>query len=116
MLHRTRRRVWAPLLPVAAAALAPAATANAATTYQVSGRQIVVDEAAGKYTMQGGLIGDWSITSFTEIAKAPLYKGKGTELFVGCLDVRRDGSCKGDPAGKLRFRFRYWASFDAQVA
>lgn len=114
MLHRTRRCVWAPLLLVAAAALAPAATANAATTYQVSGRQIVVDEAAGKYTMQGGLIGDWSITSFTEIAKAPLYKGKGTELFVGCLDVRRDGSCKGDPAGKLRFRFRYWASFDAQ--
>jgi hypothetical protein len=112
MLHRTRR-AWAPLLLVAAA-LVLAAPAGAATTYQVSGKQIVVDEAAGTYTMQGGLIGDWAITSFTEIAKAPLYKAKGTELFAGCLDVKHDGSCKGDPAGKLRFSFRYWASFDAQ--
>ena len=114
MLHRTWRRRTAPLLLAIAAALALAASASAATTYQVSGKQIVVDEAAGTYTMQGGLIGDWAITSFTEIAKAPLYKGKGTELFAGCLDVKHDGSCKGDPSGKLRFTFRYWASFDAQ--
>jgi hypothetical protein len=115
MLHRTWRRTAAPLLLAAAATLALAGSAIANTaTYQVSGKQTVVDEAAGTYKMQGGLIGDWAITSFTEIAKAPLFKAKGTELFVGCLDVRRDGSCKGDPAGRLRFSFRYWAQFDAQ--
>ena len=54
------------------------------------------------------------ITSFSEIAKAPVFQAKGTELFAGCLDVGRDGSCKGDPAGKLRFDFKYWAQFDAQ--
>ena len=46
--------------------------------------------------------------------EGPVYRAKGTELFSGCLDVRRDGSCKGDPAGTLRFRFKYWAQFDAQ--
>jgi hypothetical protein len=114
MLNRTGRRSAAPILLAAAAVLALAVPASAATTYQVSGKQTVVDEAAGTYTMHGGLIGDWATTSFTEIAKAPIYKAKGTELFVGCLDVRHDGSCKGDPAGKLRFSFRFWAQFDAQ--
>lgn len=114
MLHRTWRRSAVPILLAAVAALALAASASAATTYQVSGKQTVVDEAAGTYKMQGGLIGDWANTSFTEIAKTPIYKGKGTELFVGCLDVKRDGSCKGDPAGKLRFSFRLWAQFDPQ--
>ena len=113
MLHRTWRRSAVPIL-AAAAALALAASASAATTYQVSGKQIVVDEAAGTFKMQGGLIGDWAITSFTEIAKTPIYRAKGTELFVGCLDVGRDGSCKGDPSGKLRFTITYWAQFDAQ--
>jgi hypothetical protein len=113
MLHRTWRRSAVPIL-VVAAALALAASASAATTYQVSGKQTVVDEASGKYKMQGSLVGDWNITSFTEIAKAPIYRARGTELFAGCLDVGRDGSCKGDPAGKLRFDFKYWAQFDAQ--
>jgi hypothetical protein len=114
MLHRTWRRSAAPILLAAAAALALAASAGAATTYQVSGKQTVVDEAAGTFRMHGGLIGDWAITSFTEIAKAPVYRAKGTELFAGCLDVGRDGSCKGDPTGKLRFTISYWAQFDAQ--
>jgi hypothetical protein len=114
MLHRTWRRSAAPILVAAAAALALAASASAASTYQVSGKQTVVDEAAGKFAMHGSLVGDWDTTSFTEIAKAPIYRAKGTELFAGCLDVGRDGSCKGDPAGKLRFDFKYWAQFDAQ--
>ncbi len=114
MLHRTWRRSAVPILAAAAAALALAASASAATTYQVSGKQTIVDEAAGKYAMHGSLVGDWTITSFTEIAKAPVYQAKGTELFAGCLDAGRDGSCKGDPAGKLRFDFKYWAQFDAQ--
>jgi hypothetical protein len=114
MFHGTWRRWVAPTLIAAVAALALAASAGAATTYQVSGKQTVVDEASGKYLMHGGLLGDWTITGFTEIAKAPLYRAKGTELFSGCIDVRRDGSCKGDPAGKLRFTFKYWAQFDDQ--
>jgi hypothetical protein len=120
MLHRTWRRSAAPTLLAAAAALALTASANAnanaATTYQVSGTQTVVDEAAGKAAMHGGLNGDWTTTSFTEIAKTPIYRAKGTELFSGCLDVGRDGSCKGDPSGKLRFSFRYWAQYDDQGA
>lgn len=116
MLHH-RLRHWGPcaVLIAALAALALAAPAGAkTTTYPVSGKQTVVDEQAGTYKMSGGLVGDWAITSFTEIAKAPIYRAKGTELFTGCLDVGRDGSCKGDPTGKLRFTIRYWAQFDAQ--
>jgi hypothetical protein len=84
------------------------------TTYQVSGKQTIVDEAAGKYAMHGGLVGDFTTTSFTEIAKTPIYRAKGTELFSGCVDIGRDGSCNGDPSGKLRFSFRYWAQLDQQ--
>jgi hypothetical protein len=113
MLHGTWRRLAAPTLLAATAALALATSASAATTYQVSGKQTVVDEAAGKYAMHGGLVGDWTFTSYTEIAKTPIYRAKGTELFSGCLDVARDGSCAGDPSGKLRFSFRYWAQFGA---
>ena len=38
-------------------------------------------------------------------------RGRGTELFEGCLDRRRDRSCKGDPSGTLSFTFEYWALF-----
>jgi hypothetical protein len=108
-------RMVRPTLVAGAAALLLAATANAkTTTVPVSGAQTVVDEDAGTFKMSGSLIGDWQITSFTEIATAPIYRAKGTELFSGCLDVRRDGSCKGDPSGTLRFTFKYWAQFDEQ--
>jgi hypothetical protein len=116
MLQATRRRWLAPGLIVAVAALAFAASAGASTTYQVSGKQIAVNEDEGKYVMRGGMVGDWTITSFTELQKSPLYTAKGTELFAGCIDVHRDGSCKGDPSGKLRFSFKYWAQFDATGA
>jgi hypothetical protein len=78
----------------------------------VSGEQRVVDGAAGTYEIHGGVIGDWAITSFTAIATSPIYRAKGTEVFSGCLDVKRDGKCKGDPSGMLSFRFRYWALLD----
>jgi hypothetical protein len=95
---------------VAAAMLVLAAPAGAAT-YHVSGKQIAVDEDAGKYKMRGGLIGPWQITAFDEIATDPIYRAKGKERFSGCLDVARDHSCAGDPSGTLKFRFRYWAEF-----
>ena len=95
------------------AVLALAAPAGAATTYRVSGSQVVVDESAGTYKMTGGLKGDWATLSFEEIAKQPLYRGRGTERFTGCLDRRGDGSCAGDPSGTLSFSFLYWARFAA---
>jgi hypothetical protein len=116
MLHRKLRRLGA-LGAVAAAALVVAAPAGAkAKTYEVSGAQIPVDESAGTFKMTGGLVGDWAITSYTEIAKAPIYKAKGTEKFSGCLDRGRDGSCAGDPSGTLRFSIRYWAQFTSTGA
>jgi hypothetical protein len=108
------RRFAAPAIIAAAATLVIAASATAATTYRVSGEQIPVDVDAGLYKMRGGLIGDWAFTSFSELATSPIYRAKGTEQFSGCLDVKLDGKCKGDPSGTLRFRFRYWAKFDEQ--
>lgn len=97
-------------LAAAAAALLLAAPAGAAT-YQVHGKQKVVDEAAGEYKVSGDLLGHWQTTSFEEVAVEPYYEGKGTEEFSGCLDRRRDRSCKGDPSGTLSFEFRYWGLF-----
>jgi hypothetical protein len=109
-------RLAAPIVIATAAGLTLAASASAASTFQVSGTQTVLDEAAGTFAMHGSLIGDWATTSFTEIATSPIYRAKGTELFSGCLDVKRDGKCKGDPSGTLSFRFKYWAVFDPQGA
>jgi hypothetical protein len=90
-----------------------AAPAGAAT-YRVAGKQKVVDENAGTFNMTGGLRGAWQTTGFTETATSPYYEGTGTEEFKGCLDRRRDRSCKGDPSGTLSFEFHYWALFAAE--
>jgi hypothetical protein len=100
----------ATLLAAAAAALVLALPAGAAT-YQVAGKQRVVDADAGTSIMTGGLRGAWKITSFEEVAPSPYYEAKGTESFKGCIDRRRDRSCKGDPSGTLAFEFRYWATY-----
>ena len=112
MLRRKIRRSTALALAAAGAALAFAAQAGAAT-YVVSGSQTVVDEDKGTYKMSGSLVGDFNQTSFTTVATSPLFRGKGTELFTGCLDRGRDGSCNGDPAGTLSFKFRYVAQYTA---
>jgi hypothetical protein len=105
-----------PLVVVLVLGLLAAATGAAAATaggegFAVAGKQTVVDEEAGTYKMTGGLVGDWKITAFKETASAPVFKGKGTELFEGCLDRKLDGACAGDPSGKLKFSFRYWGKF-----
>ena len=109
MLHLKLTRS-AAVLASCAAAIAVASPA-AANTYKVSGKQIAVDAEAGTFKMKGGLLGDWAITSFEEIGTSPYYHAKGTELFTGCLDRRRDRSCKGDPSGTLSFTMEYWALF-----
>ena len=63
--------------------------------------------------MAGGLIGNWKITSFKELAKSPDLQGQGDREFNGCLDLGHDGSCAGDPTGTLSFRFLYWGKFGA---
>ncbi|HEY8001246.1 MAG: hypothetical protein ACHQJ5_01230 [Vicinamibacteria bacterium] len=79
----------------------------AAQALYVKGHQV---PAGGlKYKMTGGLNGKWKITAFhVKHERAHLLKINGRERFNGCVDVARDGSCSGDPAGKLYFRFRYW--------
>jgi hypothetical protein len=99
------------VLTAVVAALALAAPAGA-STFALSGTQTVVDYNAGTFKMHGSLIGDWTTTSYTELAQTPIYQAEGTERFTGCLDRRRDGSCWGDPSGTLLFAFTYSAVFD----
>lgn len=116
MFHHALRRRLTRAAILAAASLAVAVpTAPAATTVAVHGRQLVVDENAGTYRMTGSLRGAWITTSFTELGTDPYVRAEGTERFSGCLDVRRDGSCAGDPSGTLTFSFLYWGLFDGET-
>jgi len=49
--------------------------------------------------------------SAQELPASPVFEAKSEEKFNGCIDIEGDRSCKGDPSGKLKFKFRYWASF-----
>lgn len=100
----------AALLAGAGATLALAGAADAAT-YRVAGEQVAIDVEAGKYKMLGGLRGQWTFTAFDDLATSPYHEAQGTEQFKGCIDRRRDRSCKGDPSGTLSFTFHYWAVF-----
>jgi hypothetical protein len=101
-------RRCALLAGVAGVLLATVGPAHA-TTYRVSGEQVIDDPAAGNAHVTGGLVGKWKLTSFKMTAKTPLIHAKGRERFTGCIDRARDGSCAGDPTGTLRFTFQYWA-------
>jgi hypothetical protein len=108
--HVGRRRLRRSLTLVVLTGAAALAIASSASAGQVSGTQTLVDQAAGKYEMQGDLVGEFRITSFTEIATEPVFQAEGTEKFKGCLDKNGNGSCGSkDPAGELFFSFRYWA-------
>jgi hypothetical protein len=63
---------------------------TAEMTYQVSADQPAVVEAACKYAAHFGLIGDWAIASFKEIAAALTSRARSTEVFSGCLDIERE--------------------------
>jgi hypothetical protein len=110
MLRITGSGGMVVLAVCAVAGLGLAAPAGA-KTYAVKGTQKVVDEDAGLYKLRGSLVGKWSITNFEELGTEPYFHARGTELFKGCLDRRRDRSCKGDPKGTLSFTFEYWAHF-----
>jgi hypothetical protein len=99
---------------LAGLALLAAGPASADTTYPLSGKQTVVNEEQGIYKMRGSLIGGWRVTAFEESVQEPYFHGSGTEAFKGCLDRRRDGRCKHDPAGTLSITFEYWALFGSE--
>jgi hypothetical protein len=80
-----------------------------AETYRVSGRQIADNASGSTAHVTGGLLGSWQITSYKELARKPMIRARGTERFVGCIDVAHDGNCTGDPFGSLRLSFLYWA-------
>ncbi|MET0513596.1 MAG: hypothetical protein ABW135_18165 [Thermoleophilaceae bacterium] len=113
-MARPRFTRAALLLAACAAAVLAAAAPAGAKTHAVSGKQIVVNEEAGTSKMRGGLIGAWALTSFEELETSPWYHAKGTETFKGCLDRRRDRSCKGDPSGTLSFTFEFWGLFASE--
>jgi hypothetical protein len=104
------RRSAAALTALVACSAALAGTAEA-KRYPVSGTQTVVDDDAGTFRMAGDLVGAWRITAFKPLGTEPFLAARGRELFRGCLDRGHDGDCAGDPSGKLRLKFRYWALF-----
>ena len=100
----------ATFLVAAAAALALASPAGAATI-EVEGRQKAIDASTAKMT--GDLRGVWTTTSFEPVAFEPYFEANGTELFEGCIDRRRDRSCKGDPSGTLAFEFGFLGLYES---
>ena len=93
-MRNSGNRLLATVLGTMIATLLLVTAATAATVsgeqFAVSGKQTLVNEKAGTYKMSGGLLGDWKITSFKEIASKPVFKGQGTESFNGCIDRKLD--------------------------
>ncbi len=112
MLVKQTSRV-AALLAGAVASVALTGTAEAAT-YRVAGDLVAVKvdaTGAGDYKIRGRLRGKFTINQMTEVSTSPYYETEGSDLFKGCIDRRRDRSCKGDPSGTLSFKARYWTLF-----
>ena len=106
----TTRTRAAALTALVACSAALAGTAEA-KRYPVSGTQTVVEGTDDEFRMAGDLVGTWKITAFKPLGTEPMFAAKGRELFRGCLDLGHDGTCAGDPSGKLKLKFRYWALF-----
>jgi hypothetical protein len=111
---------WVRLSATAAACTAGAVLVSSALAAEgvkpvdVKGRQIVVNQQKGRYRMEGSLVGGWNMTAF-KVNHAGIdgrFVGSGKELFRGCLDTDRSGTCQtGEPTGTLRFSFVYWATY-----
>jgi hypothetical protein len=85
-----------------------------ARTHRVAGELVAVNvdaTGAGQYKIRGGLKGKFTINELTEVSTSPYYEAEGSDLFKGCIDRRRDRSCKGDPSGTLLFKAHYWTLF-----
>ena len=102
---------------ISAVALVTASVAAAgagSTVLTLRGTQTIVNEQKGRYEMHGSLVGAWNTTAFTLHYAGPdgQVVGSGKEMFVGCQDTDRNGTCDaGEPKGTLRFTFIYWAQY-----
>ena len=117
-----RIRISAAVL--AAASLAAAVWAAGAVaaadppSVTVKGTQTIVNESKGKFAVQGDLLGTWDVTAFTIHYQGPdgKFVGSGKELFKGCRDGDRNGSCDaGESKGTIRFTFIYWATYNPKT-
>lgn len=81
-----------------------------AATDPQTGKTPVVSNA-----MAGSLIGCWYTDTFNQMISTAsgVLEATGTEHFVGCLDVRRKGSCaQTDRTGTLALKYTFLAEFD----
>ena len=65
--------------------------------------------------MAGSLIGCWYTDTFNLISAMPdgAIVGTGSEHFVGCLDLNRNGRCAHrDPSGSLALTYVFEAKYD----
>lgn len=84
-----------------AVAVAVASPAGAAT-YELSGTQVSVTPGGEWALNYGGLLGAWNIDAFTpDEFVPPIFHGTGSEKFIGCLNLNRDGDCYQEPMGSL---------------
>jgi hypothetical protein len=89
-----------------------------ARTVHVRGQQVPVDADTFRYKMRGDLVGAWTMVPGPALHEMPtLYVESGTEYFLGCVDLDRNGRCgRHEPRGRLTSTYLYWASFDAKGA
>jgi hypothetical protein len=126
-----RRRALRPLLALLGALLATGAVPAAALAHVSNNRVLGVQSAPitsgrcfdanepASYTMAGSLVGCWYVDTFI-VTKSTTRHGtvtihaSGTEHFVGCLDVDRNGRCaNADLEGTLAFTYTFVGQFDA---
>ena len=104
----------AAVLSIAALAGPSLGAGSANAPVRVIGTQTEVDMAKGKFQMHGSLVGPWQITSFKpSYVSETQFAASGTELFTGCLDSNRNGTCDaGEPNGTLRFAATFWGELN----
>lgn len=127
------KRLIAPATLIAFLVCASAALAHSSTV-GVSGIQAAADATAGapgdpcaatdpetrkaplvSNTMAGSLIGCWYTDTFKRITltASGVLDATGSEHFVGCLDVRGNGSCEpSDRTGTLALKYTFLAQYD----
>ena len=69
----------------------------------------------GSNPVAGSLIGCWYTDTFNPVSGTPdgLIVATGTENFVGCLDLNRNGRCTHrDPTGSLALTYTFEGQFD----
>ena len=85
-------------------------------TVHVRGDQIPTSSPT-TWEMEGDLVGEWVAYARTPALHdtRTLYSEAGVEVFKGCIDRNRNGTCgRRDYGGEMYAVFLSWASFDLQ--